>query len=922
MINVHIVPHTHWDREWYLPYQEFRIRLTRLIGKLLVILERDPEYASFHLDGQSSVLDDYLEIHPEDRDRLQRYITEGRIKLGPWYVQPDESLVSGESLIRNFQLGIRLAEEMGGSQRFGYLPDMFGHISQMPQILAGFGMGETVFWRGLGEVVTESGTELKWQGADGTTLFAYRFPNALGYNSVFRLDSDIDKAERQMRELFEGHLLPPTKASSVLVLVGVDHMEPQDNLSEILNKLAPRFPEYKLIHSTMEKFLAAARADTEGIGDGLYTAVGELRDTNRSADGAINFLLANVLSSRMPLKQFNAKVQDELERWAEPFSALWQGMGGVYPDKLLAQSWKYLLQNHPHDSICGCSRDEVHRQMMTRFEWAQEIAGQLSDEAIRYIASAIDTSTLPYGTIVFHVFNPLERGRKDTVTVELMLPDADSDIRFFEIRDSEGRMLPSQWVDMKRELIAGNHPDDEVRDLGLLEAAVPPEEKGILIGLAFVRKATIRFAPHELPGLGYATFTATPVRMVSPDANTLVDGHALENEWLRVEVGGNGSVRLLDKISGRQYDNVLAYEDGGDIGDGYTFSPPLFDQRFSTAGSHASISVTEDGPARGTLRIAQSWMLPVAIDGERKRRSADKRECRLTTELSLGKHDRWVGVTTRFDNQASDHRLRIKIATGIGAEQSWASSAFDLVHRPTKVVQPSKKSWIEDAVGVHPNQGLAGVTSPCGSYGFAVAPYGLPEFEVTPGGDILVTLVRSVGYLGSPDVRTIRGGAGPMCKTPEAQCQGELTYRMALIPHAGDGSQNGEAWRRSAEHHLPARGVQMRRHAGTMPLVHSFASLEEPESPIVLSAVKGLEGRGGTLIRCFNPTESQQCATLRLDRPIQEAYVLDLEENRKEPLELDSLDESALTLCLKPKGIMTIEAVYSLEASESGGTGE
>ncbi|OUS77113.1 hypothetical protein B1748_08130 [Paenibacillus sp. MY03] len=910
MINVHIVPHTHWDREWYLPYQEFRIRLTRLVGKLLAILERDPEYASFHLDGQSSVLDDYLEIHPEDRERLKRYITEGRIKLGPWYVQPDESIVSGESLIRNFQLGIRIAEEMGGSQRFGYLPDMFGHISQLPQILDGFGMKEAVFWRGLGEVVTQSGTELKWQGADGTTLFAYRFPNALGYNSVFRLHGDIDKAERQMRELFEGHLLPPTKASSVLVMVGVDHMEPQDDLSKIVNKLAPRFPGYKLIHSTMEQFLASAKAETDGIGDGLYTAVGELRDTNRSADGSINFLLANVLSSRMPLKQFNAKVQFELERWAEPFSAIWHGMGGAYPDKLLAQSWKYLLQNHPHDSICGCSRDEVHRQMMTRFEWAQEIAEQLTDESLRYIASEIDTSALPDGAIVFHVFNPLERGRKDTVTVELMLPDADADIRFFEIRDSEGRVLPSQWVDMRRELIAGNHPDDEVRDLGLLEAAVPPEEKGILVGLAFVRKATVRFVPHELPALGYATFTATPVRMASLDKRTLVDGHALENEWLRVEVGQNGSVRLLDKTSGRQYDNVLVYEDGGDIGDGYTFSPPLFDERFSTAGLQASISVMEEGPARGALRIAQSWQLPVGLESDRKRRSTTRRECLLTTELSLGKHDRWVGVTARFDNQVGDHRLRVKIATGIGAAQSWASSAFDMVRRSTKVAQPSDDRWIEDAVGVHPNQGLAGVTSSCGSYGFAVAPYGLPEYEVTPSGDILVTLVRSVGYLGSPDLRTIRGGAGPMFKTPEAQCQGELTYRLALIPHAGDGAQSGEAWRRSAEHHLPARAVQMRKHAGTMPLAHSFVSLDTPENPIVLSALKRTEGRDGTLLRCFNPSESEHSVTLQLDRPVKEAYVLDLEENRKEPVEIDSPDGRALTLRLRSKGIITIETTH------------
>lgn len=911
MINVHFVPHTHWDREWYMPFQSFRIRLTRLIDKLLVILANDPDYVSFHLDGQSSVLDDYLDIYPDKKELLRSYITSGRIKVGPWYVQPDEALVSGESIIRNFQLGIRIAEEMGGSQRFGYLPDMFGHISQLPQILSGFGMKEVVFWRGLGETVMKSGTELVWKGADQTEMFAYRFPNAIGYNSVFRLHADPGKAEEQLRKLLDTHLLPATQASSVLVMVGVDHMEPQDNLSEVLRMLSPRFPGYKLIHSTMEQYLSEVQTDIEESGVPLYTAVGELRDTNRSPDGSINFLLANVLSSRMPIKQFNAKVQYELEKWAEPFSALWHGMKGSYPENLLGQSWKYLLQNHPHDSICGCSRDEVHRQMMTRFEWSQEIAQQLTDESLRSIAAHIDTSALPDDDIVFHVFNPLEFSRSDTVTVELMLPDVEADIRLIEIRDSEGRLLPSQWIDMKRELYAGNHPDAAVRDLGLLRDAVPPEENGILIGMEFVRKATVRFVPHELPAFGYATFTARTVRRATPSEHTLVDGQALENEWVRVEVAKDGSVQLWDKTTDRRFSNLIVYEDCGDIGDGYTFSPPLFDERFSTSGHPVSISIIEDGPARGTIRIERSWMLPLGLESERKRRSNRKRQCQLVTELNLGKNDRWVSVVTRFDNQVNDHRLRVKLTTGIAAERSWASSAFDTVYRPTKVVQPADQLWIEDAVGTFPNQGFAGVTDNSEAYGFAVAPYGLPEYELTPAGELSITLVRSVGYLGSPDVRTIRGGAGPAFETPEAQCQGEIEFKMALIPLDGEGQNTGEVWRRSSEHHLPARAIQMRKHVGTLPLVQSFLSIEEAASPIVLSSVKKAAGRDSTVIRCFNPTECEHTATLRWFSPIAEAYVLDLEEDRLQEIAITS-DSSSVVLAFKSKQIITIEIVGAI----------
>ena len=180
-LNIILVPHTHWDREWYQTFQQFRIRLVHTIDKLLDILDRDDKFKHFMLDGQTIVLDDYLEVQPEQEERLKRYISAGRIQVGPWYLQPDEFLVSGESLIRNLQIGLQRAAEFGGGMRIGYVPDCFGHIAQLPQILQGFGIDNAVFWRGVGAEAHKS--EFYWAAPDGTQVLVIHLAGPLGYFS-------------------------------------------------------------------------------------------------------------------------------------------------------------------------------------------------------------------------------------------------------------------------------------------------------------------------------------------------------------------------------------------------------------------------------------------------------------------------------------------------------------------------------------------------------------------------------------------------------------------------------------------------------------------------------------------------------------------------------------------------------------------
>ena len=155
--QVAVVPHTHWDREWYEPFQSFRLRLVKMLDQLLPLLERDPSYARFLLDGQMAVVDDYLEVRPEAESRLRALAAAGRVSVGPWYILMDEFLVSGETIVRDLQLGLLRGAAFGGVMQVGYLPDMFGHIAQMPQILRQAGFEHAVVWRGVPSTAAPSG---------------------------------------------------------------------------------------------------------------------------------------------------------------------------------------------------------------------------------------------------------------------------------------------------------------------------------------------------------------------------------------------------------------------------------------------------------------------------------------------------------------------------------------------------------------------------------------------------------------------------------------------------------------------------------------------------------------------------------------------------------------------------------------------
>lgn len=472
-LSIILVPHTHWDREWYLTFQQFRMRLVHVVTSLLDMLDRDPDFAHFMLDGQTIVLDDYLEACPEQEERLKHYTRSGRIAVGPWYLQPDEFLVSGESLIRNLQIGMSRAAEFGESMRIGYVPDIFGHIAQLPQILRGVGIDNAVFWRGVGAEARQS--EFFWAAPDGSRVLVHHLDDTTGYSNA--VDMPLAPEEFVTRTLLlAANLLPKANIPTLLFMNGSDHRWAQNGLpatiaaaNERLAHLSPEhskalagfepadrqnvvFDSIDIRIGSLAEYVEIVRQGVQQAGaESLQTLTGEMRSSQYA------HLLPSVLSTRMWIKQRNTAIEHLLERWVEPLTAWAALQGAPYPGGLIRLAWKYLLHNQPHDSICGCSIDQVHRENRVRFDQSEQLGEQLTTEAMQQLVARVDTRppaalSAPSGqvdraVIPLVVFNAAPGPRSEAVQVDVRLAALDEQT---VIVDERGAVMPFTVVKSER----------------------------------------------------------------------------------------------------------------------------------------------------------------------------------------------------------------------------------------------------------------------------------------------------------------------------------------------------------------------------------------------------------------------------------------------------------------------------------------
>ncbi len=465
MTTIHLVSHTHWDREWYLTFEQFRLKLIHLIDHLLDILDRDPDFKFYLLDGQTIILEDYLEIRPERQDELVQNIKAGRILIGPWYVSPDEFLVSPESHIRNLLEGDKLCQLFGGKMQVGYLPDNFGHIGQMPQILQGFGINAASLWRGL----DDHPCELNWISPDGSSVLLANLRDS--YSNAASITAAIPEKFINDVNTLSLSLSLHSITDHTLLMHGTDHMEPVNDLSKAMGNYRVNGEQNDLLHSNLPLFFNEVRTHLISTGKQLPIVTGELRSSKCSA------LLQNILSTRISLKQRNRQCETDLLKWVEPLNAWTNLLNSSSPsvsvlkgetngykiqqDAIIRHAWKLLMQCHPHDSICGTSIDQVAAEMQIRFDQVDQINHELLDQSLQVICDHIDTRGVdfskPQGVgrnilSAIVVFNPNDATQSGLVNLSIKLSHHFSS---YEIIDIDGDVIECDFSGTgARELIS------------------------------------------------------------------------------------------------------------------------------------------------------------------------------------------------------------------------------------------------------------------------------------------------------------------------------------------------------------------------------------------------------------------------------------------------------------------------------------
>ncbi len=874
----YLITHTHWDREWYLSLEIYRFRLYEVFERIQAILAANPGYHSFYLDGQTLPVEDYLEARGEDAEKVKSLIASGRLRIGPFYTLLDEQLVSGESFVRNLMMGMQDVEKYGGRASIGYLPDNFGHVSQTPQILAGFGIETAVLMRGILKD-SQTPNEGYWRGADGTRVKALLLNS--GYSSFCRADpadpATFSRAFHSVRELKSR-----ARFGALLFMHGVDHSLPQPDIAGVIAATEKKFPDVEIIHTDFESFVEAIPWDEVD-----YEIVGEQIRTP---------LLDGTFSSRMGLKRLNRQCESELSGCAEPLSTIAWLNGSAYPDRDLNRAWRLLVQAHPHDSITGCHTDVVADDIHNRLRRSLEISSYLSGQGLDALVGERYHYQDPAESRTITIFNPSPHERLEVIRLVLFTPLTTDLIRKIVVRCGT-EVYEAALVEM-----------EEVSWPRLSEYGIPEKIPHKRLTVEF---GPVRLDPFALNLLSYELITgdnhanqfldavAVENQMKPAGSPSLYSGAGrLENDFLCVEVGADGMLDVTDKTSGRRYHRLHRIEAEMDSGNLYAFAPLLKRSRYYF--TPLSMGLEEDLPTSASVRVSGFIEAPAGIDDD-MRPLAEKARCGVDVFITLKKGDPILYFHTVLDNQLQRVCLRAVFDSGMENAGNHVHTPFDVVERAplSDSYRYVDKRRIPNDVNRYCAQSFTSISD--GDAGFAVLNRGMPEYTFHRNGALTLTLLRASNLL---------WGTSPLdCPLHEYSAEngnepGRWEREYGLLFHRGfllDSEFAGRAF----DYNLP---IYNRLYS--QPAV-SCCGMSFNSETLVLSAFKRSEAADGVILRFFNALDTVRPAGIRFERKLLRALRCRLDETpHGGELPLKETGH-LLEMTVKPKEIVTLKLFFA-----------
>src|SRR5213596_3201578 len=744
----HLIAHTHWDREWYLPRATFQARLVPMLDDLIERLQADAGFRTFLLDGQTVLLEDYLSVRPERENDVKALVKTGRLQVGPWYVLGDELIPSGESLIRNLLLGTADAERLGGRLDVLYSPDAFGHPAVLPTLAREFGLKYGVLWRGLGGEPGQERDFFRWRGPDGRDILLWHLPP-----DGYEIGVDLPGAGARLPDIWtqvRATLVQRAAGKHILMVIGADHHPPHPTLARLRDLLADLEPASSFRISRLDEFFQTAESTA------AKTSAGELRWSY-----GYTWTLQGVHSTRAPLKRRHGQVELWLERLAEPLVALARLAGSRDRRPTLETAWRTLVRTQFHDTIAGCTADAVASAAEHRLTQVAAYAAELTRGGIMDLAGHdpdVQRERADGSEPKLLLWNPAPRAREGVTVADVTLfrrdvlvgpqtegrlPRQGPGYRPFALHGPDGRAIPvqtlAQRVTQERTDAARHYPDQDEVD-----------------------QVRIAFRAPPVPGLGLAALTSGAAAPLPRTEDARVRGRSLENRFVAVTLEPNGALTLLDRRRNERYGELLRLEDAGDAGDAYTYTPPARDRVKQSRGA-ISVRRLAAGPLVAALEAR--WEVLHGIDAR--------------LDVQLFADSPIVRLTLDIENRNRYHPLRARLVTGLAAVPAIAGAAFGTVERSAVHVDPAAYPR-ETPVRTAPAHRF--VAAARGGRGLAVLAPAFFEYEWTAKGDLLVTLLRAVGELSRGDLPTRPGHAGWPTSTPLAQCPGRTRVELAIAP--------------------------------------------------------------------------------------------------------------------------------------------
>lgn len=910
--KAHVVPHSHWDREWRYPIWQNRSLLVDFIDELLDTLEKDPGYKQFNMDGQSVVFEDYLQVRPEKRAQLEKFIKEGRITAGPWYTLPDLYPLDGECLVRNLLKGYRVSGKLGKTMKIAYTSFGWGQTAQFPQIYKGFGMDFCITAKKVSEERAPK-SEFWWESPDGSRILTTRLGQGgrsylfeFGINAIrrgrpndenmhyrwneggliyhkadageenvdhFVFGDNLNFYTDKIAENFENTWASTDESVSEdtrLFLLGIDFAGAEPDIQKILKIANNEIKDKNFELSTLQDYIDSLKANIDV--DSLNTVYGELRD------GPAPACSGNALATRLYLKQKNKKIQNRLIYRAEPLMTAMMMMGDEYDSAFSALAWDYLLKAHPHDSINGVTQDKTAEDVMYHLAQAEEITDIMYQRSMRNYIRNLDLSAYGRNDLLLVVYNPLAFDREEVIKVAADIP---SELNAWDlsVHDDEGNAVEIQPIDIK-ELWVGVH------DPATFASSMPVDRHTFYLKTGVIPAGGCRvykieanrtFERSFVCGLMYSE-TSSGKEIAKTDTS-------MENEYLIFEVEPNGTIKITDKECNRVYSGMHVFEDTGEVGDYWINLAPKNNRVYTSSGLNADIWLENNGELSATIGVRQVMRLPKegirphCFHAADSKRSDDYVNMEIISYFTLKKGEKKVDVKVEIDNNVRDHRLRVLYPTGIKAENSYAAGHFNVDKRPVMPADDNSKEYYLNMQTL-PHQTFVDVTDE--KYGVAFINNCLTEFELKNDGKGTLALTLLKGVKNTICTSKRLDNAYP--EQHGGQCLGRHTYEYAIYPHAGNWLDGGVYEQAQKFNVVPAAMQTSGHEHGSIKPNSSMYRICDDR--LVMSAFKKAEDRDTAVIRVFNPTDETVSSKFEFMSEPKAAYRTNLNEEREEEIDI------------------------------------